>query len=577
MSTIPLAVNTTPLNYGTSVGEAGPSLQALINQTKLQEQAIQQGPSDLIIKQQQAQQQQIATQEAQQNQKDQLIFSQAFKDSGGDWEKAIQGAIKAGASGTFAAKALPAYNDYISKKALLTKDQLANESEKSNQVAESALRVINAEPADQESTYAEERNKHLASGAFSPQEIPEQMPPITDLEGIAHNNKFTQDIITKAQAIQDEEAAQPTKAAENAVKQQQSLGELLGNAQNDVIWQSILKNAKMQKIPDSVISNFADHYSPEEAARAKTLALTPEQQQGATGPAADQKYRNIVMNQQLGRPVSPEDAAYAKAYEKQKELNTVTRINMENGASSGGGNAKDIADAIVNGDQPPVLTGLYRMAGPVRAELARQGFPLAKATEDWNATQKYLSTLNGAQQVRLRQAVNFTSDSLPLIKDLYDQWQKTGLPTGFKDYNKAALIAASHLPGKTGSIATNLISQIADLTSELGTVYKGGNSSTDETLKLAATNLSGDWNQQTFSDAYDRINKNLKIRKNSISTGQAAGVGQDNQYTPSSEKPQQFAVPSGAPTAPKEDGHKLKQGGNVIAISKGGQWVAPSQ
>jgi predicted Zn-dependent protease with MMP-like domain len=42
---------------------------------------------------------------------------------------------------------------------------------------------------------------------------------------------------------------------------------------------------------------------------------------------------------------------------------------------------------------------------------------------------------------------------------------------------------------------------------------------------------------------------------------------------PSAEKA--FSVPQGAPPAPKEDGHKLKQNGSVIAISKGGQWVAP--
>ena len=38
---------------------------------------------------------------------------------------------------------------------------------------------------------------------------------------------------------------------------------------------------------------------------------------------------------------------------------------------------------------------------------------------------------------------------------------------------------------------------------------------------------------------------------------------------------QAFQVPAGAPTAPKEDGHKLKMNGQVVAVSKGGQWVAP--
>lgn len=36
-----------------------------------------------------------------------------------------------------------------------------------------------------------------------------------------------------------------------------------------------------------------------------------------------------------------------------------------------------------------------------------------------------------------------------------------------------------------------------------------------------------------------------------------------------------FSVPAGAPPAPKEDGHYLKQNGKRIAKSQGGQWVAP--
>jgi hypothetical protein len=40
-------------------------------------------------------------------------------------------------------------------------------------------------------------------------------------------------------------------------------------------------------------------------------------------------------------------------------------------------------------------------------------------------------------------------------------------------------------------------------------------------------------------------------------------------------KPGAFRVPAGAPAAPKEDGHKLKADGKVVAVSKGGQWVAP--
>lgn len=198
--------------------------------------------------------------------------------------------------------------------------------------------------------------------------------------------------------------------------------------------------------------------------------------------------------------------------------------------------AKTIAAGIMNGDQPPTLQGLYRNAGPVRAELERQGFNLQKAETDWKATQKYVATLNGQQQTRLRQAVEFTSESIPLLKELYDNWKATGLPSGYKVFNRAALQVAKQLPGDAGKAANLLDAQISDLTSELGTVYKGGNSSTDESLSLAAKNLNGDWNDQTFGAALDQIDKNLRIRKNSMNVLGAVGVSSDSPYTPPSQR-----------------------------------------
>jgi len=110
--------------------------------------------------------------------------------------------------------------------------------------------------------------------------------------------------------------------------------------------------------------------------------------------------------------------------------------------------AKDIADAIENGDQPPTLQGLYRNAGPVRAELARRGFNLARAETDWKATQRYMATLNAPQQVRLRQAIETAGDSLDKIQSLYDEWQKLAPVSGFKVANHAALVAMKNLPAQ---------------------------------------------------------------------------------------------------------------------------------
>src|SRR5439155_10001118 len=116
--------------------------------------------------------------------------------------------------------------------------------------------------------------------------------------------------------------------------------------------------------------------------------------------------------------------------------------------------AASIADAIEQGLQPPDVRGLYRMAGPVRAELSKRGYDLTKANLDWQAAQKHVATLNGAQQTRLRQAISTASDSLGVIEDLAKQWDAGKFPI----LNKVQLAAAVNgaLGPKAQQIATNL-------------------------------------------------------------------------------------------------------------------------
>lgn len=202
----------------------------------------------------------------------------------------------------------------------------------------------------------------------------------------------------------------------------------------------------------------------------------------------------------------------------------------------------DIAHGVMSGQLPPDLKEYgYRDRSAIAAELKRQGFDLTKATQDWTATQKYLATLNGSQQTRLRQAVESTKGYLSQVEDIYNQWQKVGPTSGWKAFNKGSLAVAKQLPGEAGNLAHRLDARIADLTSDLGTVYKGGNSSTDESLKLAAKNLEGDWNEKTFKDAIADIRNSIVIRENSLklpSAGTNAGT-----YTPNSEQ---------APAPPKK-------------------------
>lgn len=215
------------------------------------------------------------------------------------------------------------------------------------------------------------------------------------------------------------------------------------------------------------------------------------------------------------------------------------KANYRPPAAASTGSSEDvglIADAIVSGNQPPALTGLYRNTAAVKAELQRRGYNLTAATEDWNATTQYLKTLNGAQQVRLRQAVNFAADSLDIVDSLSSQWSRSKFP--LLNAGQLKLAKSGALGADAQSIATQLDSQISDLVSELATVYKGGGASTDEGLQLAAKQLSANWSEKQLKDAVTLVRKNLQIRINSINNSGVVGGTAGNPYAPQSAAPE---------------------------------------
>jgi hypothetical protein len=339
-------------------------------------------------------------------------------------------------------------------------------------------------------------------------------------------------------------------------KQAARLGQIAGSVTDQPTYEAAINQAAQEQLiePAQAQQLLATPYDPATVKGFQQQAVTAEQQIQAAQKAIDQSetHRHNVAQENKPNAFQEEFDPFYKAYIAAKNLSDSPKSMLEarqafyaqkrpvNNLMTQS-DAKDIADAIQNGEQPPTLQGLYRNAGPVRAELARRGVPLAQMESDWKATQKHIATLNGAQQERLRQAISFTSDSLNVIDGLYDEWKKAGATSGFKIFNKASLAAAKQLPGEAGSAATRLDAQINDLTSELGTVYKGGNGSTDESLKLAAGNLSGDWNETTFKAALKQIRTNLGIRSNSIKNSQVAGASDNNMYA----QPNAAQQPSG--------------------------------
>lgn len=196
----------------------------------------------------------------------------------------------------------------------------------------------------------------------------------------------------------------------------------------------------------------------------------------------------------------------------------------------GASDADAIADAIISGDQPPDLKGLYRMGPAVRASLAKRGYNLSTAQLDWTATQKHLATLNGQQQTRMRQAVDNAYHSLDVIEQLADQWKGGKYPL----LNRGRLAAAKSgaLGPEAQQIATALEAQIKDVTSELANVYMGGNSPTDHAMELASHNLQTEWSEGTLRKLIQQQRMNLQIRQNSMRNVGVAGASAGNPYVP---------------------------------------------
>ena len=228
--------------------------------------------------------------------------------------------------------------------------------------------------------------------------------------------------------------------------------------------------------------------------------------------------------------------AAAQIAEETDAKRTRLNITLQNAANrtSAVADAPDIAQAIMNGEQPPDSAGLSRSGAwmKIRGDLAKKGFNLTKAELDWKAAQRYVATLNGSQQVRIREAASTVSQMLPDIRNKYDTWRKAGLASGIKIFNRAALVASKNLPGPAGVAAQALETQIADMVAELGQLYMGGNSPTDHSLKLAEQNLKGDWTPEQFNAALDLLKNNLSYRVNSIMNAGAAGMSEGSPYMP---------------------------------------------
>ena len=157
------------------------------------------------------------------------------------------------------------------------------------------------------------------------------------------------------------------------------------------------------------------------------------------------------------------------------------------------------------------LVASQMLAGKSMADIAGE-------LSDYDATKKYVATLNNPQQVRLKQAVNFTQESLWLVDALNAEAEtalsKSGITELAKVQKKAALNGL--LWQEVKNVFTRLNNQVADLRWELAVVYQGGNTPTDKALENAMQMLDTNRDYQTLKDNIELVKKNLALRVKSL-------------------------------------------------------------
>jgi hypothetical protein len=239
------------------------------------------------------------------------------------------------------------------------------------------------------------------------------------------------------------------------------------------------------------------------------------------------------------------------------------------------GGAQKIADikaavlGMKNGTQAPILPGRGTDAYiALVGEAERQGFDMAKAATDWQATQRYLASANAAPQLKLRQSINALPGMLDTVETLAKQWDGGQFPV----LNRANLAAAKNgvYGDAAASLARRLDAQIADVSSDLGAVYMGGNSPTDEALKLAQKALGEDWSKQVLLDSVQLARENVKTRSNSIRTTGVAGASDDNPYDRANRTTAAPADAVAAPPAPPKGALRTVNG--ETRVWDGARW-----
>lgn len=224
------------------------------------------------------------------------------------------------------------------------------------------------------------------------------------------------------------------------------------------------------------------------------------------------------------------------------------RVVFHAGASKGDGddNVKLVAQAIQNGDQPPVLTGLYRNGMAVKAQLEKNGFNVANAQVEWTRAQKQIAALNGPQMTRFVGLASSVTNTIDEVNDLSSKMALGGIPA----LNRAELAAYVQADGNSenGQLATRYLTAVNTLKEEFANLAQGGYAPTESAWGLANQQINGNFGVKQLGASLNEVQRLVKYRVQAVPGLSTEGPGTPNRYF-GTTAPSQAAPAATAPAA----------------------------
>lgn len=193
--------------------------------------------------------------------------------------------------------------------------------------------------------------------------------------------------------------------------------------------------------------------------------------------------------------------------------NLVNSIAVREGYNPGTtqmSDSKYIAQAIENGNQPPSLTGLYGKSAAVRAQLEKDGFDLYQATQDYQAAQRWITTMNSAQMLKYRALADSVVNTIGEVNNLAGELNLNGITA----LNKAELEAYRNLNGNSpkGQLVSQYLAAVNTLKEEFANLAQGGYAPTEAAWGLANQQINANYGVKQLNASLTEVQRLINYR-----------------------------------------------------------------